>query len=242
MITLHVSHTRLAPTTVPASPQPPATGIVDKRFAPTFRSPVTEPGGATRRELWAATSADRLWEYTRQDDDGTTWTIRHRPTGQTRPGYGTIREARIATAGPGLLNELRAEAARDAQDPDRQRRAIGQYRLGVHMRLAGADEADARCECGGLLVNVSRQGEVLAHLDACAECWTYGRGFHQPESARTALWACPGDDPHRMCTDPRPVLCGHWAMAGCTRYALPAGGAGCEGAQVGECCRCCVAE
>jgi hypothetical protein len=229
-----------------------------KRYEATFLRP-NVGDGATRRELWGATSADGLWSYDRQDDEGTTWSILFLPSvvdgkpGQGRHGYGTLADARADTERMMLLNgetlpevlaELRHEAGLAAFGADPATRVDGHRWLSVHIRRAGADEADFRCECGGLLLPVNQAGDLLAHLDACAECWTYG----QPGIAdRTE--ACE----HVTCGDPRPVQCAHWGSNGCTAYAKPtrgisdaaayaAGRAGCPRGSEECCLACCSGE
>lgn len=163
----------------------------------TFTAPLSDPGGRHRPETWRARSVDGLWDYERIDDDGTLWTVAYRPTGQQRPGYFTLNEAREQTAAH-LLAQLRAEAVAAAKDTsDTDRRATGQRWLAIHLRLAGADESTATCRCGGLLVEATMTGDVRVHVDACSDCHTTG----QPGIAE----ACPRAAEHLFCADPTPA-------------------------------------
>ncbi|MEV7684265.1 hypothetical protein AB0O64_37915, partial [Streptomyces sp. NPDC088341] len=96
------------------------------------------------------------------------------PTGQALEAAGTLDDARALTAG-GLLGQLRAQAYALAYAPEAgDRRRDGQQWLAVHMRTAGmvtGRDAAHRCGCGGLLIVATRAG-ALAHVDACAECYT----------------------------------------------------------------------
>lgn len=233
---------RRAPRT-PQRRRGPLTPIKDRRYRATFVAPVTRPGQDTHRGCWAATSVDELWEYLRREDHdaGHPWSVRLRPTGQVREDVsGSLDGAREATASGALLADMAGEAGYRAFTGSRDERAVGQWWLAVHMRLAGADEADGRCRCGGLLVEVpTPDGSRWTHVDACGECWTHGRGYDQGAAVLAAGWTCPGGDPHRFCTDPVPVQCGHWRTIGCTGDARPTGGGDCGGQPAGECCGAC---
>jgi hypothetical protein len=205
----------------------------------TFVNPVTEPGGRKRLEVWHAASVDGSWSYERVDDHdaGTPWTVTYAPTGQTREGYPLLDDAREDTASGKLGAALRWEALQRAVDPALEvaARAVAQGWLGrylVEQLVADGQpvEAEARCECGGLLVSLELQGERRwAHLGACDECLTYGSGEWSPD---------PEVCEHRACGAlfPMPAECVH---DGCHGEAIPDGGRGCEKDR-GECCRCCA--
>jgi hypothetical protein len=217
----------------PAAPdRRPMTAIVNQVRRPTFVAPWSDPGGRTRAEVWEADSDDGLWHYARQDDGhGTLWRVDFAPTGQHREGYGTLHHARRETAG-GLLDALRREAFTAAFTGPVDRRAEGQRWLAVHMRLIGADEADHRCACGGLLVQATRDGR-LAHVDGCAECFVDGQGF--------TVNGCELAGEHRFCGAPAPVECGHhlYRLRGCGELARPNAGVGCGRGEAGDCCTAC---
>lgn len=217
------------------APRPlgPLTPLGTTTNRPTYVRPVTDPGGVTRPEVWEATSADGLWRYVRNDDDGTTWTIELIPTGQTML-TGRLDDARRQTAG-GLLARFRTAAYAAAWGPIVER-GEGQRLLAIHMRLAGlglGDDADARCVCGGVIAVVTSTGR-LGHLDVCAECYTYGQGMiGQP---------CPDPARHRFCGLPEPAECGHRPYNRCAEVALPTGGDRCGGSGDVDCCLTCCRE
>jgi hypothetical protein len=216
-------------TRVPAPTGRPMTPITGKRYASTFVAPVSNPGGKSRRELWGARSKCGAWRYDRQDDGiGTLWTVTYVPTGQTREGYGNLNAARRDTAAK-LLDELRGEAFVAALVAHRM---DGHRWLAVHMRTAGADEAEARCVCGGLLVRATRAG-AWGHVDGCSTCYRHGEGLAEQCRDRKA---------HRFCGWPVPVECVHYLDAArvCGELALPNAGEGCGRGQSGDCCtQCC---
>lgn len=205
----------------------------------TFARPAGEPGGETRLEVWTAYSADALWEYHRVDDGALTpWLVRYVPTGQTFEGPGRLSDAREITASGVLLNMFRADAyALAFGEEGGERRRDGQRWLAIHMRGAGKTtgrDADHRCECGGLLIPATSDGR-LAHVDACAECYVYGRGLVGD--------TCELADGHRFCADPRPVDCGHQVDNRCSSPATPNRGAGCGRQGDVDCCGgCCWGE
>lgn len=183
-------------------------------------------------DLVAATSVDGVWLYARQGGPDAFWSVTHTPTGQERVAYVSLDDARASTADGALLS-LQREAFALAWSPTSADRERGQRLIAVHMRLAGQDEADHRCECGGLLVQATRDGK-LAHVDACGECWTLGAaGVRVP---------CPAGGVHLVCGDPCPVLCGHNTESGCGTLAVPNDGGGCERGGAVDCCLVCCAE
>jgi hypothetical protein len=215
-------------TRVPVPRGRPMTPITGKRYISTFIAPVSDPGGRSRREMWGARSKCGAWRYDRQDDGiGTLWTVTYVPTGQTREGYGNLNAARRDTAA-GLLAELRSEAfvagllGHTAQ---------GHRWLAVHMRVAGADEAEARCVCGGLLVRATRDGK-WGHVDGCDLCYRHGEGLDATCIRRKA---------HKFCGWPVPVECVHHLdrPRACGEIAAPNGGRGCGRGQSGDCCTLC---
>lgn len=214
-------------------PMTPIAGVV---MRDTFRAPVSRPGDDSRAEMWEATSVDGRWQYERRDDGlGTLWAATFVPTGQVREGYGTSHAARRDTCGR-LVDELRGEAFEVAfRGAGERERATGQRWLAVHMRLLGADEADYRCACGGLLVEATRDGK-LAHVDACRECFVYGAGF-TVDGCEHASRVCM----HRFCGDPRPVECAHHLdrLRGCGEPARPNRGEGCGRGETRDCCTDC---
>lgn len=204
-------------------------------YRPTFRRPVGEPGGETRPEAWAAYSADGFWTYHRVDDGASSpWRVTYAPTGQALEVAANLTDARERTASGDLLRQVRAAAFADAyRGQAAEVRAAGHRALAVHMRIEGLTtgrDADARCECGGLLVQ-STSGGRMAHVDACAECYAYGRGL--------AGGRCDHADGHRFCGDPLPVDCGHQVDNGCGSPAVPNRGAGCGRAGDVDCCGAC---
>lgn len=206
------------------------TPIIRRVFRDTFLRP-SVGDGETRREMWAASSADGRWSYVRQDDGiGTLWTVTFLPTGQSRQGYGTSDAARRDTAST-LLGELRAEAFVAALRGPFEDRGQGQRWLAVHMRLVGADEATARCLCGGLLVRATRAGD-WAHVDGCGECYQHGAGLRA---------TCEQAAGHLFCAAPIPIECSHWwdRPRVCGELAAPNDGAGCGLGKTGDCCTLC---
>ena len=77
---------------------------VTRRF-PSFR--------AGRPETWEAVSLDGQWKYRRVEVSGTPWDVEHVETGVTDPGYGTLGDARAATADGSALAEVRRILAHD---------------------------------------------------------------------------------------------------------------------------------
>lgn len=211
----------------------PMTALARVERRETFTRPVSDPGGATRPEIWAACSADDLWSYHRIDDEGTPWLIVYRPTGQQVVPYGTLAAAREATAG-GLLDELRRRAYLAAfHGEDTKSRADGQRWLAVHMRGAGTTygaDPDWRCRCGGYLLEATGDGR-LAHVDCCRECYTPGAGLVGD--------TCVVAPDHRFCGDPQPIECGHHRDNRCQAPARPNDGAGCGKAGDVDCCGVC---
>lgn len=220
---------------LPSAPdRRPMTRLAGRIHKATFRRPSSEPGGATRLEMWAAQSACRRWRYIRQDDGATTpWTVTYRPTGQTQDWYSTLSGARRDTGPEGeLLRRLRGRAFVAAFRGPAEGRVEGHRLLAIHMRLLGQDEADYRCQCGGLLVAATRDGQMLAHLDACGKCWTYGAGFDIDDD-------CPTASEHRFCGSPRAVECGHRDRMICGELARPNWGVQCGGRGDVDCCTAC---
>lgn len=223
---------------IPRVPAPrdtrPMTPIAGKVMRDTFRRPRVGDG-ATRREMWSCRSRDGRWLYERQDDGiGTLWTVTYVPTGQTRDGYGTSAAARRDTADK-LLDEMRAQAFVAALQGPVEHRAEGQRWLAKHMRILGADEADARCVCGGLLVRATRAGR-LAHVDGCDQCYRHGEGLKA---------GCLTPGAHKFCSTPSPVECSHWMDRArpCGELAVPNAGVGCGAGKSGDCCtQCCNGE
>jgi hypothetical protein len=220
-------------------PRGPLTALSRTDRRATYLAPVTDPGGATRDEAWAAYSADGLWEYHRVDDGTLSpWRVVYVPTGQSLEVAGNLTDARERTAAGDLLRQLRATSYVDAfRGASVAARLSGQRTLAIHMRGEGivtGRDADARCECGGLLIQATRTGR-LAHVDACAECYTYGRGLVGDQCEHAAG--------HLFCADPRPVDCGHQRDNGCTVQAIPNRGDGCGGQADVDCCEgCCRGE
>lgn len=149
---------------------------------PTFPAPVTKPGQDATRQEWHAVSLDELWQYWREDDVGTLWSVRYEPTGQCRVNtFPDLQEAQRATAG-WLPADLRWEALTrvvDDHETDETGRAEAQRWLAVWLRDALAAgkpiEQAAICRCGGQLVDVGLRGGLLrTHLDACERCWPPG--------------------------------------------------------------------
>lgn len=215
----------------PAARQPMTRLAAVERNA-TFRAPVTRPGEGTRNERWAATSHCGVWEYVRIDDGASTpWRAEYVPTGQYRETFGTLDDARRATAG-WLLGEFRREAFTAAIVDGT---VEGHRWLAVHMRHAGDVGAERRCECGGLLVQATRDGK-LAHVDACRECLEQGGTVHAGTSCELA-----GE--HRFCGAPSPVGCGHHGddrrYAVCVLEARPNAGEGCGRGLAVDCCAVC---
>ena len=203
----------------------------------TFTAPVSNPGGATRAEVWSADSADGLWRYERLDEAGTPWAVTFVPTGQSRRSYTSLDDAREATAGT-MLAEFRSWAMAAAFDYDHSdaSREAGQRWLAVHLRIAGLGEggdADWRCQCGGLLVEVTSDGR-LGHVDACRACYTYGRGYSGAAAA-----ACEHRTAHRVCGTPWAAPCAHMSVNRCAAQAVPNCGAGCGRDGAGDCCGAC---
>lgn len=183
---MHYATAHRSDTTPRTTDRRPMTPVIRAEREATFYAPVRDPGGRERRELWLARSADGLWEYRRREDlPGTPWQVTYLPTGQMRE-FGTLASGRRATAST-LLDDFRRDAHAATFGPHPT--VEGARWLAVHMRLAGADEVDAGCACGGLLVQVGPARH--AHVDACRAC--------QGDMGRC-------DDPagHRFCTVPRP--------------------------------------
>lgn len=210
----------------------PMTPITNLIMRDTFRAPLRRPGADSRDEIWGATSTDGRWTYERFDDGARTdWSVTYVPTGQrVDERYSTLTTARRETGPAGnLLGELRGRAftaATNGRDTDE--RQTGHRLLALHLRAMGADEADARCACGGVLV-VADQGGRLVHVDACDECWTPGTGYEP--GAETAK--CRGE--HVFCGRPQRVECAH----ACADWAKPNRGTGCGRDSDADCCTVC---
>jgi hypothetical protein len=206
---------------------------------PTFRAPVSRPGADPRPETWGVVSADGLWRFDRIDDEGTPWVATFLPTGQSDETFGTLAAAR-REAGPAgrLLDQFRRETFTLAYvSADPAERLAGQRYVALHLRHLGQTEADYRCECGGILAIASQDGTKLAHLDACADCWTDGSGY---VDGADGLGCRVG---HRFCGTPAPVECGHNGddrlHALCGELARPNAGEGCGRGLSVDCCRAC---
>lgn len=158
---------------------------------PTFRAPL-RGDGETRGEAWTARSDDGAWHYLRLDDDTSPWQVTYVPSGQVVEDlFCTLARARAATVEPATLLALRQAAFRAALGAAPT--VEGARWLAAHLRVAGADQPDARCTCGGMLAEVTSDGR-LAHLDACERCATVGEaGIGKCEQARE----------HRFCATPR---------------------------------------
>lgn len=85
---------------------------VTRRF-PSFRT--------GRLETWQAVSADGQWRYDRVEVAGTPWALVHVPTGVTDPGYGTLGDARAATANGSALAEVQRILAHERGEHGAQR-------------------------------------------------------------------------------------------------------------------------
>jgi hypothetical protein len=183
------------------------------------------PGSGTT--IAAATSQCGLWLYERLEDSSTSWAVRYLPTGQISDVHSSLARARVATAS-WLLPTLVAAALKATHDVDNAViRERGQRWLAIHTRIAGADQTEYRCTCGGLLITLA--GGSLGHVDACDNCTTYGTPGIQT-GCETA---------HRFCADPAPAGCAH----DCGRDATPNRGAGCGLAHDTDCCQgCCHGE
>ena len=245
MTELHVGRTvREARNAAPAAARAPRTTLANAAKIPTFNAPVSRPGGRwaddgkrdrvlpdSHQRVHAARSACGRWAYTRVE--GGQWLVEFVPTGQRREAFGSLDAARQATYGEnGLLLELRREAFTAALV---ELTAQGQRWLAVHMRLAGLVVAELRCECGGILTQVTRRGD-LGHVDACRECLVDGQ--IGPGTR------CEHAQAHNFCGTPTTVECGHHGddrrYGVCDEPALPNDGAGCGRGGAGDCCgRCC---
>jgi hypothetical protein len=62
----------------PAAPRP-RTRRQKIPLAPVDKTYLLSRGG--RRQCWAATTKDKEWDFTREEDGTTSWTVKHRPTG-----------------------------------------------------------------------------------------------------------------------------------------------------------------
>ncbi|TAK89358.1 MAG: hypothetical protein EPO06_11895 [Burkholderiaceae bacterium] len=188
-----------------------------------------DPAGPSRREVWAWESADGLWRVDRQEMTGTPWIVKYLPTGQESGLYGNLPDARADIASGEAYGRLRWEAkqvALDLAQPE-PARAHAMRWLSVYLRDAGADEPDARCECGGYLIIATRDGR-MAHLDCCAECWTPGVDGLRPVDAELCR--------HVTCPDARPEQCAHLGCVADGRLDVAA----CQaGHGLGWCCGCC---
>jgi hypothetical protein len=164
----------------------------------TFVAPKSDPFGKSRPEGWDVFSRDGLWHYQRYETGArTAWRIVFLPTGQIVDGFGNVRDARAETAA-GLSDRLAgaAFAAALRSRLDDEQRPQGHRQLAIHMRVAGkttGSEADHRCVCGGFLAVVTSSGD-LAHVDACDDCYTPGRGLPAEQ--------CPAAATHRFCGSP----------------------------------------
>lgn len=217
----------------------PMTGVVPLNQRDTFRAPVSRPGADTRREGWSTVSVNGWWRYDRLDEQGTPWRVTFLPTGQYREAYPNLPAARRDTAG-GLLDALRGQAAAAAfRGGTVDERAVGQRWVAVHARLAGSDEVDFRCRCGGMLAAADEAGTVLVHVDACGDCYDAGRVV----TAGPLGEVCELADGHRFCGSPERVECGHHGddrrYGRCDLPAAPNGGAGCGRGLAVDCCGVC---
>jgi hypothetical protein len=62
-----------------------------------------------RFEVWGAVSKDGVWKYVRLDDVGTPWEVEHVESGRRlRSWFGSLAQARRATAAPGVMEQLEA--------------------------------------------------------------------------------------------------------------------------------------
>jgi len=66
-----------------------------------------------REEIASCRSADGVWLYFRAENAGSTWTVRHTPTGRELRGEVSLPKARAFTAS-GALAELDRQQALDA--------------------------------------------------------------------------------------------------------------------------------
>lgn len=72
--------------------------ITNKVMRGTFRH-MSDPGGATRKECWAADTVDGIWHFERVEDVGTPWIVVHIPTNtEIAMYYNTLKSARTAVA------------------------------------------------------------------------------------------------------------------------------------------------
>lgn len=145
-----------------------------------------------------AKSADTVWTYERQQDDGL-WLVTHDATGLEMT-HRTLLEARQWTATPAAILELRAMAAdllvAPFVLPDDQRQAHRALMVFAGTLLPAATDVDSRCECGGYLT--LQRGVRYLHVNTCPECQ------HQPDEP------CPdGMNTHKVCYAPAPVECDH---------------------------------
>ena len=85
---------------------------VTKRF-PSFRS--------GRLEAWAAESRDGIWRYARLEISGTPWVAIHLPTETEGRWYGTLTDARAATADGSALAYIERLLAHDRGEHAAQR-------------------------------------------------------------------------------------------------------------------------
>lgn len=85
----------------------PALAELDRSSIQRRRNP-----GARRDEIRAARTADGIWDIVREEDEGTTWTVTHRPSGRDVPCYPSLRRARIAIASGEALREAEKRRAR----------------------------------------------------------------------------------------------------------------------------------
>jgi hypothetical protein len=76
----------------PAQPKP--------QLAPLNKASIVrrQKVGSRQTEIVMARTADGVWDILREEDDQTTWTVVHLPSGRHCPCYPNLRKARIAIA------------------------------------------------------------------------------------------------------------------------------------------------
>lgn len=66
-------------------------------LAPVDKTMLPTRGGG--RQCWSATTKDKVWDFTREDEPGTPWSVKHRPTGTVVDCYvGTLTDCRAYVA------------------------------------------------------------------------------------------------------------------------------------------------